>query len=91
MEVPDTLAERIAMFSQQAEAWQGADDLFRVDSWAQVMLGQRLTPQGWHRMAALMSEGRLKKALEDLQARIAATVEKLPPHGEFVKSYCGID
>jgi len=91
MEVPDTLAERIAMFSQQAEAWQGADDLFRVDSWAQVMLGQRLTPQGWHRMAALMSEGRLKQTLEDLQARIAATVEKLPPHGEFVKSYCGID
>jgi hypothetical protein len=69
MEIPDTLAERIALFAEQAEAWQAADDLFRVDSWVQVMLGQRLAPCSWHRIGALMSDGRLKKALADMRGR----------------------
>lgn len=88
MDIPDTLAERITLFAEQAEAWQAADDLFRVDSWAQVMLGQGVVPRGWHRMGALMGEGRLKQALDELQAQIAATVTQIPPHDEFVKSYC---
>jgi len=88
MDIPDTLAERITLFAEQAEAWQAADDLFRVDSWAQVMLGQGVVPRGWHRMGALMGKGRLKQALDELQAQIAATVTQIPPHDEFVKSYC---
>lgn len=88
MEIPDTLSERITLFAEQAEAWQAADDLFRVDSWAQVMLGQGVVPKGWHRMGALMSEDRLKQALDELEAQIAATVAHLPSHGEFVQSYC---
>lgn len=91
MEIPDTLAERITLFAQQAEAWQAADDLFRVDSWVQVMLGQRIMPQGWHRIGALMSEGRLRQALADLQTRIAGQVGALPPHGAFLRSYCPAD
>lgn len=39
MEIPDTLARRIALFREDAYAYQGTEDLFRVDSWLQVMLG----------------------------------------------------
>src|SRR5438105_12916790 len=63
MEVPDSLAERIALFSDAAHAFQDAHDLFRVDSWVQVMLGQRLTPGSYHPAAQLMPEPQLKDAL----------------------------
>jgi tryptophan halogenase len=84
MDIPDTLAERIALFAERAEAWQAADELFRVDSWVQVMLGQRLTPRGWHRIGALMSEGRLRQSLADLRARIVPAVQSMPTHQQFL-------
>jgi len=58
MAVPDTLRERIDSFAQGANAWQAAGEVFRVDSWVQVMLGQRIEPRAWHRMGTSMSDGR---------------------------------
>ena len=87
MDVPAPLAERIALFAEQAEAWQQADDLFRVDSWVQVMLGQRLLPRSWHRIGALMSEGRLRQMLADLRRQVADGVAAMPAHQQFLDSY----
>jgi tryptophan halogenase len=84
MEVPDSLAERLALFGESAEAWQAAGELFRIDSWVQVMLGQRLTPRGWHRVAALMSDERLRQSLDDLRARIVPAVRAMPTHQQFL-------
>lgn len=39
MPLPDSLKERIALFVESAGAWQGQDDLFRIDSRVSVMLG----------------------------------------------------
>ena len=50
--IPDSLAERIALFRESAQAYQAPDELFRVDSWVQVMLGQRLEPRGCHHARA---------------------------------------
>jgi tryptophan halogenase len=86
MDVPDTLAERIALFSERAEAWQAADELFRVDSWVQVMLGQRLTPRSWHRIGSLLNDGRLAQSLGELRARIVPAVRDMPTHQQFLDS-----
>ena len=88
MEIPDTLAERIELFVEGAEAWQAADDLFRVDSWVQVMLGQRLAPKSWHRIASLMSDQRLRQAFGEIRSRVTAGVERLPSHQQFLEQYC---
>ena len=86
MAIPDTLAERIALFAEGAEAWQAADDLFRVDSWVQVMLGQRIAPRSWHAIGALMSDGRLGQTLADLRRRIESTVAAMPSHQRYLNS-----
>jgi tryptophan halogenase len=62
--------------------------VFRVDSWAQVMLGQRLTPRSWHRMGALLSDGRLRQTLADLAEGIATRVAAMPSHQGFLDGYC---
>ena len=49
---PTSLAHRIELFKESAYAYQGADELFRVDSWTQVMLGQRIMPKSYHHCRA---------------------------------------
>jgi tryptophan halogenase len=88
MEIPATLAHRIALFRDNAHAFQADGELFRVDSWTQVMLGQRIVPQHYHHLARMMSDQDLAKMLRGLKASIAQAVEKLPPHQEFIERYC---
>jgi tryptophan halogenase len=88
MEIPDSLAHRIALFEEAGQVYQGADELFRVDSWLQVMLGQRLEPRGYHHMGRLLGEERLRQALDSLRNNIAGAVAKLPAHQDFLATYC---
>ncbi|MCH8616043.1 tryptophan 7-halogenase [Sphingomonas sp. SM33] len=87
MTIPDTLRERIELFRAHAHAYQDSHDLFRVDSWVQVMLGQRQTPASYHHVARLMPEARLREALSSLQANISRAVAGMPTHGEFLQRY----
>ena len=91
MAIPDSLAARIALFRESGTAYQAQDELFRVDSWLQVMIGQRLMPQAYHHMGRLMTGDQLKGALGDLKANIAGAVERMPAHQDFVDSYCGAE
>lgn len=88
MPIPDSLAERISLFKESAQAYQANDELFRVASWLQVMLGQRLMPQSYHHLARLMPAAQLAEALDNLEARIATQVRALPTHQSFIDTYC---
>lgn len=88
MSVPESLAQRIALFRDHAQAYQGDNELFRVDSWVQVMLGQGLLPRHYHPMAKAMQAEQLRQFLQNLQGGIANTVASLPTHKNFVQQYC---
>lgn len=91
MDVPDTLKQRLALFRESALVYQAPDDLFRVDSWLQVMLGQRIEPQGRHHMGRLMTREQMQRALDGLRTNIANAVAKMPSHREFIAQYCPAD
>jgi tryptophan halogenase len=86
--VPDSLAERIALYRESAMAYQGSDDLFRIDSWNAVMMGQGVMPKDYNHLPAMMPTADLEKALGDLRAGIAAQLAKLPAHADFLAGYC---
>ncbi|TVZ37724.1 tryptophan halogenase [Alteromonadaceae bacterium 2753L.S.0a.02] len=88
MDVPEKLARRIELFKSSALAFQREGELFRVDSWTQVMLGQGITPQSYHHLVELMSASELQNMLTGLDGSIAKAVEMLPTHQEFVDNYC---
>jgi tryptophan halogenase len=88
MAIPDTLMHRIELFKESAYAFQGDSELFRVDSWTQVMLGQRIMPKSYHHAARIPSDPELTKFLADYRASIAQTVERMPVHQDFVNQYC---
>ncbi|QCZ92027.1 tryptophan halogenase family protein [Salinimonas iocasae] len=89
MQVPDSLISRITLFKEQAHAFQKLNELFRVDSWTQVMLGQGITPTHYHPAATMLSEDQLKNSLRQQRERVLAAVKQLPEHADFVKGYCG--
>jgi len=86
--IPDTLAHRIELFRENAYAFQGDSELFRVDSWTQVMFGQRITPKTYHRAARMLGDQELLKFLADFRAGVTRTVARMPIHQDFVNQYC---
>ncbi|WAC49243.1 tryptophan 7-halogenase [Asticcacaulis sp. SL142] len=90
MDIPDTLSHRIELFRDTGHAWQAPDDLFRVDSWLQVLRGQRLEPARWHHLGAMMSRPQAETAFTGLKRTIDQAVAALPDHEAFLKSYCAL-
>ena len=86
LDIPASLAERIALFREGANAYQAADELFRTDSWVQVMLGQRLTPRSHHAMGQLMPPEQLRTALAGAAEKVRQAVARLPAHQAFLDS-----
>ena len=87
MPIPDSLAARIALFREAAMAHQGPDELFRIDSWVQVMMGQGIEPEGYHHIARTMPPEQLSEALGNLRQEIAARLAPMPSHQEFLRRY----
>lgn len=91
MQIPESLAHRMRLFRERAHAYQGDGELFRVDSWVQVMLGQGLMPEGYHPLPRLMSEAEMRQLQDQIRMNIGRAVEALPQHQEFIERYCGAD
>lgn len=87
LNVPDTLKHRIELYEDTAIAYQNDQDLFRPDSWTQVMHGQGLKSKGYHPMGRLVADGQLKEALAELKSGIDKTVKSMPEHTEFLRQY----
>ncbi|MEP7243287.1 MAG: tryptophan halogenase family protein [Gammaproteobacteria bacterium] len=88
MEIPQTLARRIQLFGSTAHAFQVEGELFRVDSWTQVMLGQGILPRHYHPMARTMSDADLAQFLQGIRASVAQSVANLPSQADFIDRYC---
>lgn len=84
LDIPESLASRIALFRESATAFQASDELFRVDSWVQVMLGQGLEPRAHHRLGQMIGRERLGRSLADLAQGIDQAVAGLPSHQAFL-------
>jgi tryptophan halogenase len=87
MSVPDGLSQRINLFRDTAQIFKKSDELFRVDSWTQVMIGQGIVPRTYSFIADQMPEEELKQFLHGYHSRIKACVGALPCQRAFLNSY----
>jgi tryptophan halogenase len=90
MEIPESLAHRMAIFRENGYAWPDDVNLFRVDSWVQVMMGQGLMPKRHHKGSCVIPTEGLKDQMKALKIRIEKSVEQLPTHSDFIKKYCPV-
>ena len=88
MALPESLAIRLRAWRERAHAWQGADELFRLDSWTHVLLGQGIVPEQHHPLARALSDADLRTLLDSIRQPIDHTVAQMPPQQEFIERYC---
>lgn len=79
-DIPVTLQARIEAFRTNGYAHQDPDELFRIDSWVQVMLGQGVEPVSVHPFGRLLDREDLRRSLAALRQNIVELVAKLPSH-----------
>ena len=88
MEIPESLKKRLDLFKETGRIFTSEGELFRVDSWAQVMLGQGVYPEQYHQIAAIMKPHELERFLSDIRQTIDKAVADLPSHQSFLDQYC---
>jgi tryptophan 7-halogenase len=86
MAVPDSLAERMAIFANSGRLLLGPGELFREPSWVAVLLGQGMMPRAHDPLADIVPEEELRPALQRMRAVIGCGVEALPTHVAFLRS-----
>lgn len=84
MEIPDTLADRMALFRRGGYVVRYKDGLFLQPSWIAVYLGQRIVPQGYDRRADQLPEETLRIGMRRLREDISAAAGALPTHQAFL-------
>ncbi len=91
MSVPESLTEKMKLFSSNGLLFKDAEDLFRESSWVQVMVGQGLMPKSFHAMANRVSAEQLNNFLSDVKKLIARATNDLPQHQDFIEAHCKAD
>ena len=91
MDLPDSLKIRLDAWRERAHAWQGEDELFRLDSWTHVMLGQGLVPEQHHPLPRALGDEDMRTLFARLRQPIDAAVAAMPTHQDFLAQYCKAD
>lgn len=81
MQVPDSLAEKMELWSAAGRVSKYSHGLFFEPSWVAVYVGQGLIPRHWDSRADTLEPGKLKAAVDRLRSRIADSVKAMPDHG----------
>ena len=90
MPIPDSLAQRMALFENSGRVFKPQDDVFSENSWVQVMLGQGLKPKGYHNIADAMSSQQLSAYLASTAEQVAKKLQTMPKHDEFIRRYSAL-
>lgn len=90
MDIPDSVRQKMDLFARTGRVFRKNEELFAENSWIQVMMGQGLIPQSYHPLADKMTDEELTYFLGQIKKSVAFTAEKLPPHQDYVRQYCGV-
>jgi len=88
MAIPDSLAERLELFASSGRFYKrAAAELFRAESWVQVLLGQGFA-MGHDPNAAMVSADVRTEFLGDIEEVIAEVAGEMPDHAAFIDRHC---
>lgn len=90
MPIPDSLAEKIALWRERARVTKYREGVFLEASWIAVYLGQGIVPAGWDPRADITAPETLAHSLAELREAIARDVAGRPDHRAFIERYCAM-
>lgn len=80
IELPETLERRIRLFREHGRFVRDENELFTVDNWLAVMVGQGIIPRSHSRLAGAISTQVLTETLEGLAGEIRTAVQTMRPY-----------
>jgi tryptophan halogenase len=84
MDIPDSLAERLALFGSSARFFQHSKlELFAEESWVQVLIGQGLDARP-DPVTKFVPDADLFGYLKDIAETIEDAAEAMPDHADFI-------
>jgi tryptophan halogenase len=87
MSIPESLKEAIDLFRSDGRYFRNGEDFFALPSWVQVMLGQRIVPQGYHPIVDDMPDDKLIEFVEGTRRTLAHAAAAMPTHGEWINRH----
>jgi len=90
MNLPEPLANRIAMFRACGRIVREHDELFDVPGWIQVLAGQGIIPDRRHPLADELSSEQLDQFLATVAEAYARDTARLPGHADYLTRFCGV-
>ncbi len=84
MEVPDTLAGKLALWREAGRVEKYSDGLFYDASWIAVYIGQGFLPERHDPRAALPDPAQVARAMGALQDAVRKEVAAMPGHREYL-------
>ncbi len=87
LSIPSSLKQKIDLFKRTGHVFPEGDELF-VDSWQQVMIGQGLVPDTYHKVVDEMPEGKLEQFLSSIKNKIDSDVAAMIDSNDFISKYC---
>jgi tryptophan halogenase len=88
MTIPPSLAERIAIYRENARQYRHDNELFTETSWFAVMHGQNILPQRYHPVADILPEAELQSRMLKMADVTQKCLIVMPTHREFIDRYC---
>jgi len=85
MDIPDTLAHKIRLYSANARVFRDQYELFAEQSWVAVMNGQGIEPNGYHPVVDNLSEKQLTEFLAGVRTSISQIVARQPSHQDYLR------
>jgi tryptophan halogenase len=88
MPIPDSLADKLALFRANGRIVRVNEELFSEPGWLQMMIGQGVMPAGYHPLADNPSEAELRELLSLIRQAVTKQVAALSRHEDFLAAHC---
>ena len=88
MAVPDSLRAKMDLFQVRGRVFRREDDLFTLNSWLSVMLGQGLSPRGYDPLLANLPAAEAVDFVRHVREVVNKAALAMPTHRTFVETAC---
>jgi tryptophan halogenase len=85
---PDSLQERIELFRSHGRLLREDNELFPLQSWLYVFVGQNLMPQSDDPLVNILDPRQVLDNLNNIRSVIRQCVQVMPAHEEYIRQNC---
>jgi tryptophan halogenase len=86
--LPDSLQEKLDLFRSYGRIVREETELFPVQSWLYIYVGQNIVPSGYDPLADTLDPQLVQKNLDDIRAVIKRCAQAMPLHQDFISQNC---